>query len=152
MSALEPDLRIEAPAWEALGDLEALAARALAAGAAEAGHEGGGEIAILLTDDAVMQALNRDWRGKDKPTDVLSFPAGEFNAGFLGDIALGYETCARDADALARDLPAHLTHLLIHGFLHLVGHDHEAEADAFIMEALEVKALARLGLPDPYSK
>ncbi|MCI4645766.1 MAG: rRNA maturation RNase YbeY [Hyphomonadaceae bacterium] len=152
MSILTADIRIEADAWQGLGDLDALAARALAAGAAEAGHDSGGEIAILFTGDAAMQALNRDWRGKNMPTDVLSFPADERDAGFLGDLALGYEICARDAGALDRDLSAHLTHLLVHGLLHLLGHDHETDEEAERMEALEIKALARLGLPDPYLK
>ena len=108
-------------------------------------------MAILFTGDQVMQALNRDWRGKDKPTDVLSFPADEMAAGFLGDLALGYGVCAKDAESLGRDFSAHITHLLIHGLLHLIGHDHESDEDADRMEALESKALARLGLPDPYS-
>lgn len=151
MSAPTADIRIEDEAWSVLADPEALAARALEAGAAEAGHTSGGEVAILLTGDSVMQALNRDWRGKDKPTDVLSFPADAMDPGFLGDLALGHGVCARDAESLGRDFGAHITHLVIHGFLHLIGHDHETEAEATVMEGLETKALARLGLPDPYS-
>ncbi len=151
MSAPSVDIRIEDEAWSVLAEPEALAACALEVGAAEAGHTTGGEVAILLTSDGVMQALNRDWRGKDKPTDVLSFPADAMDHGFLGDLALGYGICARDAESLGRDFGAHIAHLVIHGFLHLLGHDHETEADATVMEGLETKALARLGLPDPYS-
>lgn len=152
MSAITIDLRIADIAWEALKQPADLALRALASAAQSLGGSVEGEVAILLTDDLEMQRLNRDWRGKDKPTDVLSFPADGFEPGYLGDIALGHGVCARDAAARGADFEAHVSHLIIHGFLHLMGHDHENDGEARIMEALEVSALARLGLPDPYSQ
>jgi probable rRNA maturation factor len=147
------DLRIADPRWETLGDLEALAARVLARAAQEAGEAG--EMAILLTDDAEMHTLNKQWRGIDKPTDVLSFPSHDpeipGQPQYLGDIAVGYETALRDAEAMGRPFEAHAAHLLIHGFLHLVGYDHIEPEDAKVMEPLETKILAGLGWPDPYA-
>ena len=118
------------------------------------------EASILFTSDAAVHDLNRDWREKDKPTNVLSFPMLEREElldlpadgppALLGDIALAQETCAREAAEKAISLEAHATHLVIHGLLHLAGLDHEISPhDAREMEALEVKALAQLGLPDP---
>ena len=109
----------------------------------------------MLTDDAGIRTLNHDWRGIDKPTNVLSFPAvalpgsgGQPRA--LGDIAIAYETTRREADSENKRFSDHLSHLAVHGFLHLIGYDHENEDDAEAMEALEVEILARLGIPDPY--
>lgn len=150
MSGVTLDLRISEPAWTEIDAVETLCARALDAGAGVA-PACAGEVSVLLTDDAEMQALNRDWRDKDKPTDVLSFPSGGMPEGFLGDIALGYGTCTRDAGERGLKLGDHLSHLLVHGLLHLAGHDHERDDDASIMQGLETKALARLGLHDPYS-
>ncbi len=155
--ALVADVRIEDARWNAappgLPDLEDLAQRILASAAAE--METGGAVDLLFTDDAEMQRLNRDWRGIDKPTDVLSFPAaGPGEPGQpapLGDVALGFETVAADAAAMARPMDAHVAHLLIHGFLHLLGHDHIEPGEAAVMEALETKILAKLGWPDPYA-
>jgi probable rRNA maturation factor len=114
-----------------------------------------GELAIVLTDDSAIRALNRDWRGKDEPTNVLSFPAQEPSADrhaprMLGDIVIAYETAAREAEVEGKPLMHHLAHLAVHGFLHLVGYDHEASEEADAMEGLEVAILARLGVPDPY--
>jgi len=114
-----------------------------------------GELAIVLTDDSAIRALNRDWRGKDEPTNVLSFPAQEPGADrraprMLGDIVIAYETAAREAEVEGKPLVHHLAHLAVHGFLHLVGYDHEASEEADAMEGLEVAILARLGVPDPY--
>jgi phosphate starvation-inducible protein PhoH and related proteins len=109
----------------------------------------GENAAVLFTHDAAVQALNAQWRGKDVPTNVLSFPAAE-KAGTLGDIALAYETCAREAAEQGKSLKDHATHLLVHGFLHLLGYDHEADDDAAEMEGLEKDILAKLGLEDPY--
>ena len=148
---LELDLSIADEAWTALGDIdaiEALCQRAL--GAALAVKDTDGYVSVMFTGDDEMQALNAQWRGKDKPTDVLSFPADRIEFPFLGDIAIGFGAASRDADAMKKHLEAHTAHLLIHGLFHLLGHDHELEADAAEMEALEVKALATLGLPDPY--
>ena len=121
-------------------------------------------VSIKLSDNAEVQALNQEWRDKDKPTNVLSFPmlddaeleallAGTYDAPeiMLGDIILAYETCA--AEATEKDIPIahHATHLVIHGMLHLLGHDHIEDEEAELMEALEVKALASMGLPNPYT-
>ena len=146
---IDLDLRVEAPAWpDLISDLQAVCDRALHAGAALT--EAQGEVSLLLTDDAEIQVLNRDWRGKDKPTDVLSFPAAEMDRPFLGDIAIALETTRSDAATKNIELAQHLSHLLIHGFLHLLGHDHKDDTEAAEMEALEIAALASLGWPDPY--
>lgn len=121
------------------------------------------EVAVRLTDDAEVQTLNRDFRGKDKPTNVLSFPQvqddlleGLANSDdgeiLLGDIVLARETCAREADEKGISLTDHATHLIVHGLLHLVGYDHIDDASAAAMEALEVKALASLGIGNPYAE
>lgn len=141
-------LIVEGEAWAPLGDLDALSRRALAAAAREAPAEG--LVSLLLTDDTALRELNREFRGKDKPTDVLSFPALPMDRPLLGDIAVAHGVAARDAAAQGKSLPDHLTHLLIHGYLHLQGHDHETPEDAAIMEAMEVRALATLGIADPY--
>ncbi|MEM1133242.1 MAG: rRNA maturation RNase YbeY [Pseudomonadota bacterium] len=116
---------------------------------------------LLLSDDCTVHKLNREWRDKDKPTNVLSFPmlsadelediAVDGPPILLGDIILAYETCQREADDKQIPLERHITHLIIHGMLHLLGYDHMNDAEADTMEALEIKALASLGLPDPYS-
>ena len=112
-------------------------------------------MAVLLTDDAEMHALNQQWRGIDKPTDVLSFPSESpeipGQPQYLGDVAVGYETALRDAEAMQRPFEGHISHLLVHGFLHLLGYDHIEAADATIMEPLEAEILAGLGWPDPYA-
>ena len=147
---IELDLRVAAAAWsEAIAELEQVCLRALNAGAEAGGLSG--QVSVLLTDDAEIQVLNRDWRGKDKPTDVLSFEADEMDKPFLGDIAVSIGVSCRDATARGIELAQHLSHLLIHGLLHLAGHDHIEDTDAVKMEALEVQALASLGWPDPYS-
>lgn len=108
-----------------------------------------GEVAILLTDDAHMRALNKQFRRRDAPTNVLSF-AGIADHGQLGDIALGFETCAREATQKNIALPHHTAHLIVHGLLHLIGYDHMQDEDANKMEALEVTILAKLGINNPY--
>ena len=144
------DLRVAEPEWtKNLPDLEAICQRALDAGAAQT--EATGEVAILLTGNAEIQDLNRDWRGKDKPTDVLSFPADPMDKPFLGDIAVAIGVTQDDARTRDLSLDQHLSHLLIHGLLHLLGHDHKDDTEAAEMEALEIAALASLGWPDPYS-
>lgn len=154
--ALAVEATVEAAGWSAL-DVEALARRAAAAALAESGARvrAGAEIAILFADDAGIRALNREWRGLDKATNVLSFPAATparlARAPHLGDIALAFETCDREARAEGKTLEAHAAHLVVHGVLHLVGHDHETSADAERMEAAERRALARLGVADPYA-
>jgi probable rRNA maturation factor len=145
------DLRIEDAGWtDEMEDPETVCQRALKAALALTGIEG--EVALLLTDDDEMHTLNRDWRGKDKPTDVLSFPADELDAPFLGDIAVGLGVSRGDAATRGIKLTEHLSHLVIHGYLHLLGYDHMTEEEAREMEALEIKALSGLGIGDPYGR
>ncbi len=157
--AIEVDVLVEAPAWEACPQAAALvdaAVRAACAGALDA-YEldiDGAEIAVKLTDDASIRALNRDWRGKDYATNVLSFPTPEMaRAGgdpHLGDIAIAVETLTREAAEEGKPFAHHLQHLAVHGTLHLLGFDHEVAEDAEEMEAMEREVLASLGVPDPY--
>ena len=115
---------------------------------------GAAELSVLLTDDAEQRALNARWRGKDAPTNVLSFPQIEpFGAvrGLLGDITLARETLEREAAELGKSLDEHFTHLIVHGFLHILGYDHQNEAEALQMEGLETQILAGLGIADPYA-
>lgn len=112
------------------------------------------ELSIVLTDDAEQKALNRDWRGIDKPTNVLSFPQIEpFSpvVGILGDITLARETLEREAAELGKSFEDHFTHLVVHGFLHILGYDHIEEADALVMEGLETQILSSMGIADPYA-
>lgn len=112
------------------------------------------EVTVVLTDDAEQQALNRQWRGFDKSTNVLSFPQLEPFApvvGLVGDITLARETVEKEAAEMGIGFEAHFTHLVVHGFLHLLGYDHIEEADAVKMESLETKILATLGIADPYA-
>lgn len=126
--------------------LEALAqSKAKVAGVAE--------LSLVLTDDAEQKVLNRDWRGVDKPTNVLSFPQIEPFApvvGILGDITLARETLEREAQELGKRFQDHFAHLVVHGFLHILGYDHLEEADALVMEGLETQILSSLGIADPY--
>jgi probable rRNA maturation factor len=150
---IDLDIAIEGGEWAALGDPEALARTAVGAALAAAAVETPVALSLLLTDDAAVRALNRDWRGEDKPTNVLSFPAPPSSSAgprHLGEIALAFETVAREAASERRSLADHAAHLLVHGVLHLLGHDHEDDRAAEAMEALEVEALGRLGIADPY--
>jgi probable rRNA maturation factor len=146
------DLAVEAGGWPDEAALTTLVRRAADAAAASGGlGDAGGELSVLFTDDAHMRVLNRGWRGKDKPTNVLSFPSAFQAGGALGDIVVAFETVAAEAEAGGLTLADHLTHLIVHGILHLVGHDHEAEAEAVAMERLETAILARLGIADPHA-
>jgi len=113
--------------------------------------QGGGGIAILLTSDQAIREINARFRGRDTPTNVLSFPAPESARPHLGDIALAHGVCAREAEAQHKPLAQHVMHLTVHGVLHLLGYDHESDAEAEVMEGLERTILARLGVPDPYA-
>ena len=110
------------------------------------------ELAIVLTHDSAIRKLNRTWRGKDEPTNVLAFPAQQQASppGSLGDIVIAYETLAREAKAEGKPFSHHLAHLAVHGFLHLCGYDHGTDRQAAAMERLEVAILARLRIPNPY--
>ena len=150
------DIFVEAGDWPAQAELARLVDRAVAAAFAETGTNGASELSIVFSDDAHVQTLNAQWRGKDKPTNVLSFPAFPFAKGdplppMLGDIVLAAETVAGEAALEDKPLANHITHLVAHGLLHLLGYDHETDAEAEEMEAIERGALARLAIPDPYA-
>ncbi len=148
---------IEDDRWEAAG-LAALCAPAERVALDVAGRVPEGfEIAVMGCDDTRIAALNKAFRGKPQPTNVLSWPASEtppMQGGTpaieLGDIAIAFETCQREAAEKGISVQDHVTHLLIHGVLHLLGYDHISDAEAEEMEALEIKALAKLGLSNPY--
>lgn len=144
------EVLIEDPAWNAAEPRAAALAEIAAAAVLEHERARAGDIAILLADDARVAALNTAFRGKDAPTNVLSFPAVE-GSDALGDIALAYGVCAREAAAQAKSLAHHLQHLTAHGVLHLLGYDHESDAEAEAMEAKERAILAGLGVADPYA-
>lgn len=154
---LEVVLDVEAEGWAAVPDVEGLVDRAVDRARIRSGHPGDAEaeVSILLCDDATIQQLNRDWRGMDRPTNVLSFPApaGGPPRGphLLGDIAVAWETTQREAEAEGKAVADHLTHLVVHGFLHLIGYDHDVETEALQMEALETSILADVGIADPYA-
>jgi probable rRNA maturation factor len=155
------EVLIVADCWNAEADAEAVIFRAIEAAAAMVDADtGDAELAIMLTDDAGIRTLNQNWRGIDKPTNVLSFPALQPPAGadepddmprMLGDIAIAYETTRREADDEQKPFANHLSHLAVHGFLHLVGYDHEKDGEAEQMETLERDILATLGIADPYA-
>ena len=160
-----PTLELDVdPVWGDATDWEALAARAASAAATvapELAHDNL-LVSVVLGDDAEVQTLNKQWRAKDKPTNVLSFPmlsreqvlhaaADEAHEGMLGDLILAHGVCLREAADKAVAIADHAAHLIVHGLLHLAGHDHETgDAAAQAMEALETKALAFMGIADPY--
>jgi probable rRNA maturation factor len=147
------DVALESEDWSRILGAEMIAHRAAAAAFEEAGISEG-EVSVMLSSDARVRELNKRFREKDQATNVLSFPANTLDrdgARFFGDIALAYETLVREAAAEGKTAEAHLTHLTVHGVLHLLGFDHESEQGAEKMESLETKILARLGFPDPYA-
>ncbi|MGN6571876.1 MAG: rRNA maturation RNase YbeY [Pseudolabrys sp.] len=152
-SAPDIDIDIQSPLWQAQAGAENTVRAAIAAAAARAPADG--EVSVLLADDAAVQALNRDWRGMDKPTNVLSFPSDAPKiAGapaLIGDIAIAFETLAREAEAEKKPFLHHLAHLAVHGYLHLLGYDHQTDSEAEAMEALEREILAAMRIPDPYA-
>jgi len=161
------ELVLEAPEWaSALPDLEALADAAARAALTGAGRDPAAwSLSLLACDDGRIAALNGDFRGRSRPTNVLSWPAHDpVPADFatsppdggprahLGDVALALQTCAREAEEAGISLKDHATHLILHGVLHLLGFDHGTEAEAARMEDIERRAMAALGLSDPYNR
>jgi probable rRNA maturation factor len=158
------EVLVVAECWQSEPDAEAVIQRAVATAAeiVDSGLNadlGEAELAVMLTDDSGIRTLNNNWRGIDKPTNVLSFPALPPTGGggpddaprMLGDIAIAYQTTRAEADDEQKPFDHHLSHLAVHGFLHLIGYDHEKDDDAEAMEALETEILAQLGIPDPYA-
>jgi probable rRNA maturation factor len=177
-AVLAVEIIVESPLWKTKRSARNIVQRAVSAAAAQC--RTGGDITIVLTDDTAIRKLNRTWRGLDEPTNVLSFPTppppalataqvrslraarstggltGRGSEGepqlFLGDIVIAYETTAREALAESKPFPDHLSHLAVHGFLHLLGYDHVGDEEAEAMEKLERAILVRLDLPDPYAQ
>ncbi len=155
---LEVDVQIAAGDWPDTVDWQLIAARAVGEAAEQCRVKlrQGAEVSVMLADDATVRELNSVWRTQDKPTNVLSFQSIATDrlatAPALGDIVLAYETIAREAIEETKSFEAHATHLLVHGFLHLIGFDHQGDADAERMESLEVAVLAKLGIADPYAE
>ncbi|WP_093992699.1 rRNA maturation RNase YbeY [Flavimaricola marinus] len=163
---VEADILIEDRRWADLG-LEKIAVTAIKAVLANVGLKGKVEVSVLGCNDARIAALNADFRGKPQPTNVLSWPDEERGAErdgarpdlpraapgepvVLGDIAIAYEICAAEAAAAGRTLHHHAAHLIVHGVLHLLGYDHERDADATLMEGIETEILGKMGIADPY--
>ena len=157
------DVLVDAPAWtRALPAARALCRKAARAAFQQAAppaakrRAAAVELSVLLTSDAAIRNLNATYRKKDKPTNVLSFPAGGADnlgkaaAAILGDVVIAYGTVSREARATRKSLKDHLSHMVVHGVLHLLGYDHETASEAETMERLETKILSRLGTPDPY--
>jgi probable rRNA maturation factor len=153
---IDTDIAIESEHWDSI-DLDDLVNRAVEAARVESGVPLASvtEVSLLFCDDARIRTLNRDWRQIDRPTNVLSFPASDpsrlSRAPLLGDIAIAFETVERESIEERKAFVDHLSHMIVHGFLHLLGFDHETESDAELMEATECRALARLGIADPYA-
>ena len=160
---LEIQRDVEAGAWPEAPALAALSDRVLDHAARHLAEKEGQpfpdtpvELSLVFTDDANIRIVNRDWRGQDKPTNVLSFPAFPVTPGgrpgpMLGDIVLAFETIAREAELEGKLFRHHLSHMIVHGIFHLFGYDHVDDSDALVMEDLERAALALVGVDDPYS-
>jgi probable rRNA maturation factor len=147
-AALSVDVLVQSPQWKAQRGAAAAVRKAINAAADEISSPGG-EVAVVLTDDDAIRKLNKQWRGLDKPTNVLSFPTSP-NTAMAGDIVIAYETLDRESRDESKEFAHHLSHLAIHGFLHLMGYDHQNDSDAETMEQLERAIMARLRMPDPY--
>ncbi len=145
------DIVVLSPLWEKIA-AETIAGRALTACRRAVGDANGAQVTLALCDDAEMRTHNRAWRGIDKPTNVLSFPTAEgpLRAQSLGDIVVAFETVAREAADAGRAIEDHFAHMVVHGFLHLVGYDHLDDAEAETMERMERDILATIGVADPY--
>ncbi|SOC44152.1 probable rRNA maturation factor [Rhizobium subbaraonis] len=162
MTEIEIQISVEEGPWADEEALLSLSERVIGAAARHLVREEGQpfpaappELSLVFTDDASIRAVNAEWRGQDKPTNVLSFPAfpvepGDMPGPMLGDIIMAHETLAREAVELGKPFDDHLTHLLVHGFLHLFGYDHMETDEAEEMEGLETRILSELGLSDPY--
>lgn len=152
--SLAIETQVECAGWSVMDGLDAVVEESLRATLEESGAElaEGAEVSLLFCDDARIRELNRRFRGQDKPTNVLSFPGPDpiEDAQFLGDIAIALETAAREAAEQGKTLQQHCRHLIVHGFLHLLGYDHEDDEEAEAMEALEIRVLRRMGVDDPY--
>lgn len=149
--ACKIDVLVQSGLWKEPGKAKTLVRRAVRAAAAALSTTGA-ELAIVLSDDSAVRLLNRQWRGIDKATNVLSFPTenGDGDPPLIGDIVLAYETIAREARREGKPFAHHLAHLAVHGFLHLNGYDHQRDEDAEAMEDLERRILRRLAIADPY--
>jgi probable rRNA maturation factor len=149
------DVMVQSIRWRRQPGAVGIVRRAVTAAAQAASTRPAG-LAIVLSDDSAIRALNREWRGLNAPTNVLSFPTKAGRAAprerpHIGDIVIAYETTAREATAEGKPFAHHLAHLAVHGYLHLLGYDHQTDRDAKTMERLEVDILARLDVPDPYA-
>jgi probable rRNA maturation factor len=151
-------ISVEDSIWDEIPGLEELAERAVSAvGSAELHSPTECEVSILFTSDAKIETMNKTWRGKAKPANVLSFPAPpgqptpEGEPKFLGDIVLASGIVAQEAASQGKDIKFHTAHLIVHGLMHLLGHDHQSDAEAELMEAKEIRILRGLGIPDPYA-
>lgn len=151
-SAPDIDIDVQSPLWDALPEAEATVRQAVTTAAELV--PAAGEMSVVLADDNAIRALNRDWRKIDKATNVLSFPADAPKIPgvppLLGDVIVAYETLAREAAEERKPVLHHLAHLAVHGYLHLLGYDHETDSEADAMEGLEREILARLEIADPY--
>ncbi len=153
---VEVDVVIESPEWSTLADPEKLLRRAAVAALKVSRLHAHVGISILLSDNAAIAELNRAWRGKSDPTNVLSFPAAPFPetaptmARPIGDIAVAWGIVAAEAPAQGKTLENHISHLIVHAVLHLVGYEHQTDEGAAEMQTLEITALASLGIADPY--
>ncbi len=150
------DISVDGEQWSAVENLETLVETAVDAALAELPEQehGNAELSVALVSDDAIRTLNRDYRGKDRATNVLSFPGGESTdpalPRLLGDVILAFETVSGEAETQGKPVEHHISHLVVHGFLHLLGYDHESSEEAEAMEAVEIRALARLDIADPY--
>lgn len=150
---LKIGILVESELWKKADDSKAIARRAVMEAAAMLSTPRS-ELAIVLTDDIAIRSLNRNWRGVDAATNVLSFPTNRAGAAMplIGDVVLAYETIAKEASSEGKPFVHHVAHLAVHGFLHLLGYDHVRASDAEAMEELERNVLRRLAIPDPYRR
>ena len=148
--ALQVDVLVRSDHWQDPRAAATIVRRAVLRAAAATLSTSPAELAIVLTDDPTIRALNRDWRGIDAATNVLSFPTKNTGGRHLGDIVLAYETIAREARREHKPFAHHVAHLAVHGFLHLAGYDHEGNREALVMEDAERAILRQLAIPDPY--